>query len=111
MGVFYADDGIIGSRDPEWLQGDKNVLFGIFRRFRLMTNVEKSKTMTFQLGVIHTGMPERVLSRRSKGEGGTYQDRLQRRISFPDFGLYLTDGFMTAHRRKLHWTEPAIDWN
>ena len=47
MVVFYADDSIIVSRDTEWLQGDINVLIGIFRRVGLMVNVEKYKTMKF----------------------------------------------------------------
>ena len=28
--MFYADDGLIGSRDPEWLQGGINILIGLF---------------------------------------------------------------------------------
>ena len=30
MGVFYANDGIIGSWDLEWLQGDLTVIIGLF---------------------------------------------------------------------------------
>ena len=29
MGVFYADDDIIGLWDPKWLQGDLNVIIGL----------------------------------------------------------------------------------
>ena len=32
MGVFYEDDGMIGLRDAEFIQGDINVLIRIFRR-------------------------------------------------------------------------------
>ena len=32
MGVFYTDDGIIRSRDTEWLQGDIKVIIKLFRR-------------------------------------------------------------------------------
>ena len=56
LGVFYADDGLIGSQDTKWIQGDLDVLIGLFRRFGLITNVEKSKTMTSQTGMIHTGI-------------------------------------------------------
>ena len=58
MGVFCLDDGMIVSRDPEWLQGDTNIIIGILRRGGLMANIEKSKTMNCQPGVIHTGMSE-----------------------------------------------------
>ena len=69
MGVFYADDGIILSRGPEWVQGVINVLIRLFRRFGLISNVEKSKIMTCQPGVICTGMSEEAFSRKSKLEG------------------------------------------
>ena len=55
-GVFYADDSMIVSKDPEWIQGAINLLIGLFRRVNLVTNVVKSKTMTCQLGEICTGV-------------------------------------------------------
>ena len=30
LGVFYADDGMVGSRDSEWLHHLMNVLVGLF---------------------------------------------------------------------------------
>ena len=48
MGVFYADGGMIGSGDPEWLQGAINVIIRLFIWVRLMANVEKSNLMTCQ---------------------------------------------------------------
>ena len=38
MGVFYSDDSMIISRDPEWLQAAINVIIGLFRRIILMAN-------------------------------------------------------------------------
>ena len=76
MGVFYADDSMISSKVPECIQEEINVLTGLFRRGRIMSNVEKSKTMTCQPGVICTGMSEEAFSRKSKLEGYTYRERL-----------------------------------
>ena len=76
MGVFYANDGLIGLRDPEWLQGDFNVLIGLFHRVGLVVNVAKSKTMNFQTGAIFTGIPEEDFSWRRTGDGDTYQEHL-----------------------------------
>ena len=64
--MFYADDDMIGSRDPEWLQGEINVHIGLFRRVILMTNIEKFKTMTCQPGEIFMGMSEEAFSCRIK---------------------------------------------
>ena len=44
--LFYADDSVVVSRDPEWLQGDLNVLIGLFRWYGLVSNVAKSKAVT-----------------------------------------------------------------
>ena len=66
MGVFYADDIMIGSRDPDWLQGDINVLIVLFRGVLLMSNIEKSNTMTCQPGDILTVISEEDFSGRIK---------------------------------------------
>ena len=62
IGVFYTDGGIIGLKEPEWIQGAINVLIGIFQRVGLMANVTKSKTMTDQTGVIHIWMVYKYFS-------------------------------------------------
>ena len=40
--VFYADDGMVVSLDPTWLQGAFNALVAIFDRVGLLTNVGKT---------------------------------------------------------------------
>ena len=39
--LFYADDGMIASSDPGWLQGSFNTLLGLFCQVGLQTNVRK----------------------------------------------------------------------
>ena len=58
MGMFYADDGLIGSWDPEWLQRYLKVLIDLFKWYGLVANVAKSKAMTCQPGDIWSGMSE-----------------------------------------------------
>ena len=43
--VFYADDGLVVSLYPAWLQGAFNALVAIFDRVGLLTNVEKTVSM------------------------------------------------------------------
>ena len=106
MGVFYADDGMIGSRNPEWIQGDINVLIGVFIRVGLMENIAKYKTMNYQTGVIHMGISEGGFIQRSKGYGATYHECIRRRIPFLDYGAELTFVSMTDHRKQLYGVEP-----
>ena len=46
LGVFYMDYGILGSWEPEWLQGDLNFIIRLFQWISLAENISKSKTMT-----------------------------------------------------------------
>ena len=43
--LFYADDGMVVSSDPAWIQGAFTALVAIFNRVVLMTNVGKMVSM------------------------------------------------------------------
>ena len=42
LGVFYVDNGMVGSRDSDWIWHAMNILFGLFRIYVLAANVAKS---------------------------------------------------------------------
>ena len=52
LGVFYADYGLLVSRDLEWMKGALKFLMGMFWRIVLVANSDKSKTVTCQPGSI-----------------------------------------------------------
>ena len=52
LACFYADNGLIASRDPDFLQRAFGVLTGLFDRVGLQTNMSKTETMTFIPGAI-----------------------------------------------------------
>ena len=56
LGFFYAADGILGSRDPEWIQGALNILIGMFWCIMFAANIEMSKMMKCQTGYIRSGI-------------------------------------------------------
>jgi hypothetical protein len=43
--LFYADDGLLASRNPEWLQMVLSHLCELFERMGLRTNVQKTRTI------------------------------------------------------------------
>ena len=43
--LFYADDGMVVSSDPAWLQGAFTALIGLFERVGLRTNIGKTVSM------------------------------------------------------------------
>ena len=97
LGVFYAEDGMVGSQDPDWLQHSMNVLLGLFRRYGLAENFAKSRTMTCQPGILGSGMSEETKALKCTGVGELYQVRLIRSFPCPEFGVGLTTGSMAAH--------------
>jgi hypothetical protein len=40
--AFYVDDGLIASRDPDWMQESFDVLIGLYERIGLFTNATKT---------------------------------------------------------------------
>ena len=43
LGLFYADDIVVGSQYPEWLQGALNVLISLLKLYVLVANFVKYK--------------------------------------------------------------------
>ena len=76
MAVFYADDGMVVSSDPAWLQGAFSALVAIFNRVGLRTNV--GKTVSMACHPCRAGPGNRTkaaYSRRLTGLGKTYTER------------------------------------
>ena len=46
LGVFYANDLMMGSRDADWLQHLMNGQVSLFQWYGLEANVAKSRTIT-----------------------------------------------------------------
>ena len=58
LGVFYADDNIVGPREFKWIQHLMNVLVGLFFQYDLAANVVKSRTMTCQPSALRSRMSD-----------------------------------------------------
>ena len=111
VGVFYSNDGMVGSHDLNWLQYEMNGLVGLFRRYVLAANVAKSRTMNFQPRALRAGMLEEAMSLKCTGVEESYQMRLRSQIPCPEYEVELTAGSMKAHRRCMHRNDPAINWS
>ena len=76
LGVFYDENGMVDSRNPDCLQHATNVLLGLFRRYGLVANVKKSRIMTCQPGALQAGMSEEAMALKFTGVGDSYWVRL-----------------------------------
>ena len=68
--LFYAEDRMVFSSDPAWLQGAFTALVGLFDRVGLMTNVGKTVSMVCHPCQAGAGnRTEEAYGRRITGEG------------------------------------------
>ena len=76
MGVLYADNGMVGSIYPDWMQHSINVLVGIFWQYGLAANVTKSCPMICQPGALRSGMSTEAKALKCTGVGDSYCVRI-----------------------------------
>ena len=101
--LFYADDGMVVSSDPAWLQGAFTALVGLFYRVGLLTNFGKTVSMVChpcQEGA--RKRTEEAYRRRITGEGRSYAERQRERIECVECGEYLAVGSMSSHLMTRH---------
>ena len=73
--LFYADDGMVASSDPCWLQWAFNTLVGLFDHVGLQTNLGKTVSMTLRPCSAAGNQLEAAYGRKMTGEGLTYLER------------------------------------
>ena len=80
--VFYADNGMVVSSDPAWLQGAFSSLVAIFDRVGLQTNVNKKVSMACHPCRAGPGnLTTAGYSRRLTGVGKTFKERQRDRVA------------------------------
>ena len=87
--LFYANDGMVVSSDPTWLQGAFTTLVGLIDRVGLRKNVEKTVSMFCHPCQAGAGNRiEEAYERRITGEGRSYAKRQRERINAWNVGNY-----------------------
>ena len=71
--LFYTDDGMVASSDPQWLQGAFNTLVGLFDRVGLYKNARKTVGMVFHPCQAAGNLSEAAYGRRFIGKGPTHR--------------------------------------
>ena len=77
VALFYADDGMVASSDPRWLQGAFNTLVGMFDKVGLWENVGKTVDMVCHPCQAAGNLSTAAYGRRVTGEGPTYREQLK----------------------------------
>ena len=98
MAVFYADDGMVVSLDPAWLQGTFSALVAIFDRVGLRTNINKTVRMAYHPCWAGSGNRTTAgYSRRLTGVGKTVKERQRERVACGECGTEIAAGSMSIH--------------
>ena len=108
--LFYADNGMVESSDPQWLQWAFNALVGLFERVGLHTNVGKMVSMTCRLCPAASNQSEVAYGRKMTGEGPTYHERLKETVKCGDCGKEMAAGSLEAHRMLQHGKTKEDKW-
>ena len=78
--LFYADNGMVVSSDPRWLQGKFITLVGLFGRLVLRNNVLKTVGMVCRSFQTSGTQLEVAYGKRMTGEGPSYRERQKGRM-------------------------------
>ena len=96
--LFYADDGMVASLDPRWLQGAFITLVSLFDRVGLRTNVRKTVGMVCSPCQAAGTHSEAAYRRRMTGEGPSYQELQKGRVQCMECGEEMAAGYLAGHR-------------
>ena len=103
LAVFYADNGMVVSLDPAWLQGAFNALVAIFDRMGLLTKVGKTVSMVCHPCRAGVGnRAEAAYSRRLTGLGKSYAERQRERVACEEWEGVIAIGSMSSHLMTRH---------
>ena len=108
--LFYADDGMVASSDPRWLQWAFSTLVGLFDRVGLNTNTGKTVIMTCRPCTAAGNQSEEVYGRKMTGEVLMFRERKRERVECRDCGKEVTAGSLDSHRMSQHGKARERRW-
>ena len=108
--LFYADDGMVASPDPCWLQWAFNALVSLFERVGLRTNVRKMVSMVCRPCQAAETQSEAAYGRKMTGEGPTYRERQKERVECGEFGKEMAAGLLASHQMTQYGQAKEERW-
>jgi hypothetical protein len=100
--AFFVDDGLVGSRDPVWLQNALNIFVTLFESIGLRTNPYKMKVMACVPGNIQVAHTEEAYHKQQYGPVNPTVKRY--RVECDICGTSLAAGSLRCHMEMQHNT-------
>ena len=102
MVAFFVDDGLVGLRDPIWLQHAFDILVTLFESIGLRTNSNKTKVMTWVSGKIRVALTDEAYHAQRYGPANPTAKRHW--VECNICGASLAAGSLTSHLETQHNT-------
>ena len=90
--LFYADNSMVASSDPTWIQGEFNALVVLFDRVGVQTNSGKTVSMVCHPCQATGNRTQATYGRRLTGEGSLYREQQQYQVECKECGEKLAVG-------------------
>jgi len=101
---FYADDGLVENSDPRKLQRDMDEMVGLFAKFGLRANREKTKFMVVRGPQVPVAQNPTVYNRVRSG-GQSRNQWKKEKVECGKCGVELTQGSLRRHMVQIHGAE------
>ena len=100
--LSYADDRMIASTDPRWLQWAFTILVGLFDRVGLKTNQRKTVSMACRPCSAAGNRSEKAYTHTMTGKGLSPRERKREQVTCGDCGQEMAAASLDSHRMSQH---------
>ena len=97
---FYAENGMVASSDPRWIQWDFDTLVSLFEQVGLRKNVGKTVRMVCHPCQAAGTQSSAAYGRKMMGEVPTYPERQKERVQCGECGKEMAVGSLASHRGR-----------
>ena len=100
--LFCADDGMVASTNPGWIQTAFDMLAGIFDEVVLQKNITKTVGMVFHPCRAAEVRAEKAYTQSMTGEGRSHKESQRERVHLPEGRKDLARGSLAVHQQTQH---------
>ena len=100
--LFYADDDMVASLDPRWLQGAFSTVAYLFDMVGLRNNVRKKVGMVCRPCQAAGTQSEAACGRRMTGQGPSYRGIQKGKVQCRECGEEMAAGYLAGHGMTQH---------
>ena len=98
--LFYADDRMVASKYPVWLQSECDTLTGLFYQVGLQTNIRKVVGMVCRPCRAAAVRADEAYTRQMIGKWLSFKERHREQVLCPESDKEMSKGSMVVHHQN-----------